>query len=314
MSTNNSRWRSTKYYKSYGFTNALERYDLTGEVTDYSITNPVTQPVWTESQSIQGLPFLVKSAWNTEFWSNGISEIEVIFGPRKRTQFKQFINMKVSELGLNRDVNIKQGNGIMTDFERMISYNKLTGDYGWYNVPVNATYGEMLYQTKETSFITRRNYSIPSEDKLAEMQAAGLVQPDFTVNDPFKKSSFTVPAVRSWKPEIGYIFEDVLQGNRLCSSFFYRNAQDKTINQYKDWHSKAWIKRPGHEMQINRMGAGRNFIIPLDPVPVKAGEPGQARKSVLLNPGKPVLLESSTCAVHRDHKGFILHVYEINTQ
>lgn len=314
MSRYNTRWRENRYYKSHGFTNILERYDLTSEPSDFSIKTPVTQPVWTESQSIQGLPFLVKSAWTTEFWSNGISEIEVLFGPRKRTQFKQFINMKVSELGLNRQVNIKQGNGIMTDFDRVITYNKLTDDYGWYNVPVNATYGEMLYQTNETSFITRRNYSIPSEDKLAEMQAAGLVQPDFSVNDPFKKSSFTFPAIRSWKPEIDYIHEGRLQGNRLCSSFFYRNAQDKTINQYKDWHSKAWIKRPGHEMQIDRMGAGRNFIIPLDPVPVKAGEPGQARESVLLNPGKPVLLESSTCAVHRDHKGFILHVYEINTQ
>ena len=260
------------------------------------------------------MPFLAKSAWNTEFWSNGISEIEVLFGPKKRTQFKQFLNMKVSEHGLNRQVNIKQGNGIMTDFHRMITYNKLTNDYGWYNVPVNATYGEMLYQTNETSFITRRNYSIPSEDKLAEMQAAGLVHSDFTVNDPFKKSAFTLPAIRSWKPEIGYIWEDVLIGNRLCSSFFYRNAQDKTINQYKDWHSKAWIKRPGHEMQINRVGAGRNFIIPLSHVAVKAGEPGQARKNVLLNPGKPVLLESSTCAVHPNHKGLILHVYEINTQ
>lgn len=309
---NNPNALQSKYYKSHNFTNILNTFDLTYESNDFRISHTVTNPVWTKEQSIQGLPYLVKSAWNTEFWSNGTIDAEVIFGPKKRTEFKQFLNTKVSELGLNRNVNIKQGNGIMTDFERMISYNKLTNDYGWYNVPVNATYGEMLYQTNETMFVTQRNYNVPSDDKLAEMQAAGLVSSSFTVNDPFKKAAFTLPIIRTWTPQADPIGNK--RGNRLCSSFFYRNSQDKTINQYMNWHSIAWIKRKNHEMQIRRLGAGRNYIIPLTEMSVKVGEDNSARRFITLNPGRPVLLESSHAAIDPEHQGFIIHVYEINTQ
>ena len=308
----NNKWLEVGYYKSHNFNNIVESYDLTVEPSTTKVEHSITQPVWTQSQSIQDLPFLAKTGWNTEMFSNGTMEAEVIFGPRKRTEFKQFINTKVSEHGLNRQVNIKQGNGIMTDFERMITYNKLTNDYGWYNVPVNATYGEMLYQTNETSFITKKSYDVPSDEKIAEMQAAGLVSSSFTVNDPFRKAKFTQPVIRSWAPTPNA--NGHLLGNRFCLSFFYRNAQDKTINQYKDWHSIAWIKRAGHEMQIRRLGAGRNYIIPLSKMGVKAGEDNSARRNTLLNPGRPVLLESSHAAIHPAQQGYIIHVYEINTQ
>ena len=197
---------------------------------------------------------------------------------------------------------VGQHGTLINDFQRMTLYNKLTDDYGWYNMG-DALIGDVVYAKSDVSYTMRSNFNMPSNDKIAALQTAGIIDQDLTVHGVFPKFKSAQPNITTWTPTSG-------KGSQICSAFWYRREKITDFNAYQAWHNFIWIKKPGEDLNINRRGEGRNFLVPF--TSMNFLEPN-ARKNVVVDTGRPIALESERINVRKEDSGFILHVHQINT-
>lgn len=286
-------------FKAHNFSNRITEVTNTDSMSDV-----LPGAYYTEGQSVNESK-AVKSAWNAEFFSNGIVDREIIYGKGKRTELRNILNMPVNKLAMN-PTNFYGGVGqqgyLLSNFQRMTLYNKLTDDYGWYNIG-DALFGDVVYAKSDSSYTLRFNYNIPSDDKIAAFKNDGIMDKDGVVHGAFPKFKVQYPSKRTWTPE-------GQKGAHICSSFWYRRAKITDINAYQDWHSMIWVKKPGEDLNINRRGNGRNFLVPFNSMNFLNPD---YRKNIVVDTGRPIALESSLINVRKEDSGLILHVHQINT-
>ena len=246
----------------------------------------------------------VKTGWNMEFFNNGIVDREFVYGKNQRTELRNILNQKVSDVMLDESIkgSVGQHGTLINDFQRMTLYNKLTDDYGWYNMG-DALIGDVVYAKSDVSYTMRSNFNMPSNDKIAALQTAGIIDKDLTVHGVFPKFKSAQPNITTWTPTSG-------KGSQICSAFWYRREKITDFNAYQSWHNFIWIKKPGEDLNINRRGEGRNFLVPF--TSMNFLEPN-ARKNIVVDTGRPIALESERINVRKEDSGFILHVHQINT-
>ena len=286
-------------YKAHNFSNRVN--EVVGES---SITEVLPGAYYTEGQSVNESK-AIKTAWNTAFFSNGIVDKEIIYGKGKRTELRHILNMRVNELAMNPSKfygGVGQQGFLINDFQRMTLYNKLTDDYGWYDLG-DALLGDVVYAKSDTSYTQRFNYNIPSDDKIVAFKNAGIMDKDGVVHGAYSKFKVQYPIKLTWNPTGG-------NGSHVCSSFWYRRAKITDINAYQDWHSMIWVKKPGEDLQINRRGKGRNFLVPFNTINILNPD---YRKNVVVDSGRPIALESPLINVRKEDSALILHVHQINT-
>tara|TARA_Y100001972_G_scaffold85873_1_gene105057 strand:- start:724 stop:1605 length:882 start_codon:yes stop_codon:yes gene_type:complete len=289
---------STRLFKAHNFANRVISYQ-----NEESASIEVPGAYYDDALSVNNTKG-VKTGWNMEFFNNGIVDREFIYGKGKRTEFRNILNKPVKEVLCqeNHYGGIGQQGYLLNDFQRMTLYNKLTDDYGWYNLG-DALFGDVVYSKTDISFTLRSNFNIPSDDKITALKNEGIIDKDLTVHGVFPKFKSPVPHIRTYKP-------DNQQGSQICSSFWYRRAMITDFNAYQDWHNLIWIKKPGEDLHINRRGGGRNFLVPFRNMNFM--EPDN-RRNVPVQVGQPIALESSLINVRKEDYGFILHVHQINT-
>ena len=66
----------------------------------------------------------------------------------------------------------------------------------------------------------------------------------------------------------------------------------------------------GEDLQINRRGKGRNFLVPFNTINILNPD---YRKNVVVDTGRPIALESPLINVRKEDSALILHVHQINT-
>lgn len=264
--------------------------------------------VWSENIAVNNRANLqqVKTPWMFEFYSGGTATREFFYGEHQHTQLRNFINTDIKFLSLDETQhgNIGKGAGYqMTNWLRFVLHNKLTGEQGWYNIPNGATYGDVLYETKSTSWVNKTYYTVPSDSKIEEMKAAGIVSEDYCIHEVFPKAKSILPSERTFTPTES-------ESAIICSTFAYQRTSTKDLNEYSRWHSCMWVKRANHDMMIYRKGSGRNYIVALKDITVLTPD----RRERVLHIGRPISLESEHLILKKEDSGFILHVHQINTQ
>lgn len=292
------------HYKVSNWVNHVSmKTNLVG--TNYKTQAPGA--VWNESIAVSNRANLqqVKTPWNFEFYCGGTATREFLYGENQQTKLRNFINTDVKFLSLDesRYGNIGKGAGYqMTNWLRFISHNKLTGEQGWYNIPNGATYADVLYETKSTSWVNKTYHTVPSDSKIEEMKTAGIVSEDYCIHEVFPKAKSTLPSERIFTPTES-------DAAIICSTFAYQRTNKRDFNEYANWHSCMWVKRANHDMMIHRKGSGRNYIVPLKNITVLTSD----RRERKLDVGRPITLESDVLFVKKEDSGFILHVHQINT-
>ena len=167
----------------------------------------------------------------------------------------------------------------------------------------DALIGDIVYAKSDVSYTMRSNFNMPSDDKIAALQTAGIIDQDLTVHGVFPKFKSAQPNITTWTPASG-------KGSQICSAFWYRREKITDFNAYQAWHNFIWIKKSGEDLNINRRGEGRNFLVPFSSMNFL--EPN-ARKNIVVDTGRPIALESERINVRKEDSGFILHVHQINT-
>ena len=285
-------------FKAHNFHNRVAQVE-----NEASITRNVPGAHFKSNLSVNNSK-AVKTGWNMEFFNNGIVDREFVYGKSQRTELRNILNQKVSDVMLDESIkgSVGQHGTLINDFQRMTLYNKLTDDYGWYNMG-DALIGDVVYAKSDVSYTMRSNFNMPSNDKIAALQTAGIIDQDLTVHGVFPKFKSAQPNITTWTPTSG-------KGSQICSAFWYRREKITDFNAYQAWHNFIWIKKPGEDLNINRRGEGRNFLVPF--TSMNFLEPN-ARKNVVVDTGRPIALESERINVRKEDSGFILHVHQINT-
>ena len=285
-------------FKAHNFHNRVAQVE-----NEASITRNVPGAHFKSNLSVNNSK-AVKTGWNMEFFNNGIVDREFVYGKSQRTELRNILNQKVSDVMLDESIkgSIGQHGTLINDFQRMTLYNKLTDDYGWYDMG-DALIGDIVYAKSDVSYTMRSNFNMPSNDKIAALQTAGIIDQDLTVHGVFPKFKSAQPNITTWTPTGG-------KGSQICSAFWYRREKITDFNAYQSWHNFIWIKKPGEDLNINRRGEGRNFLVPF--TSMNFLEPN-ARKNVVVDTGRPIALESERINVRKEDSGFILHVHQINT-
>ena len=285
-------------FKAHNFHNRVAQVE-----NETSITRNVPGAHFKSNLSVNNSK-AVKTGWNMEFFNNGIVDREFVYGKSQRTELRNILNQKVSDVMLDESIkgSIGQHGTLINDFQRMTLYNKLTDDYGWYDMG-DALIGDVVYAKTDVSYTMRSNFNMPSNDKIAALQTAGIIDQDLTVHGVFPKFKSAQPNITTWTPTGG-------KGSQICSAFWYRREKITDFNAYQSWHNFIWIKKPGEDLNINRRGEGRNFLVPF--TSMNFLEPN-ARKNVVVDTGRPIALESERINVRKEDSGFILHVHQINT-
>ena len=285
-------------FKAHNFHNRVAQVE-----NETSITRNVPGAHFKSNLSVNNSK-AVKTGWNMEFFNNGIVDREFVYGKSQRTELRNILNQKVSDVMLDESIkgSIGQHGTLINDFQRMTLYNKLTDDYGWYDMG-DALIGDIVYAKSDVSYTMRSNFNMPSNDKIAALQTAGIIDQDLTVHGVFPKFKSAQPNITTWTPTGG-------KGSQICSAFWYRREKITDFNAYQSWHNFIWIKKPGEDLNINRRGEGRNFLVPF--TSMNFLEPN-ARKNVVVDTGRPIALESERINVRKEDSGFILHVHQINT-
>lgn len=285
-------------FKAHNFHNRVAQVE-----NEASITRNVPGAHFKSNLSVNNSK-AVKTGWNMEFFNNGIVDREFVYGKSQRTELRNILNQKVSDVMLDESIkgSIGQHGTLINDFQRMTLYNKLTDDYGWYDMG-DALIGDVVYAKSDVSYTMRSNFNMPSNDKIAALQTAGIIDQDLTVHGVFPKFKSAQPNITTWTPTGG-------KGSQICSAFWYRREKITDFNAYQSWHNFIWIKKPGEDLNINRRGEGRNFLVPF--TSMNFLEPN-ARKNVVVDTGRPIALESERINVRKEDSGFILHVHQINT-
>lgn len=248
---------------------------------------------------------VVKTPWNMEFLSGGTATREFFYGETQHTQLRNFINTDVKFFSLDESQHGNIGGGVgyqASNWIRFISHNKLTGEQGLYNIPNGATYADILYETKSTSWVNKTYHTVPSDSKIEEMKTAGIVSEDYCIHTVFPKVKSTLPSERIFTPTES-------EAAIICSTFAYQRTNTRDLNEYARWHSCMWIKRANHDMMIYRKGSGRNYLVALKDITVLTPD----RRQRVLEMGRPISLESEHLIVKKEDSGFILHVHQINT-
>ena len=285
-------------FKAHNFHNRVAQVE-----NETSITRNVPGAHFKSNLSVNNSK-AVKTGWNMEFFNNGIVDREFVYGKSQRTELRNILNQKVSDVMLDESIkgSIGQHGTLINDFQRMTLYNKLTDDYGWYDMG-DALIGDVVYAKSDVSYTMRSNFNMPSNDKIAALQTAGIIDQDLTVHGVFPKFKSAQPNITTWTPTGG-------KGSQICSAFWYRREKITDFNAYQAWHNFIWIKKPGEDLVINRRGEGRNFLVPF--TSMNFLEPN-VRKNVVVDTGRPIALESERINVRKEDSGFILHVHQINT-
>ena len=285
-------------FKAHNFHNRVAQVE-----NEASITRNVPGAHFKSNLSVNNSK-AVKTGWNMEFFNNGIVDREFVYGKSQRTELRNILNQKVSDVMLDESIkgSVGQHGTLINDFQRMTLYNKLTDDYGWYDMG-DALIGDVVYAKSDVSYTMRSNFNMPSNDKIAALQTAGIIDQDLTVHGVFPKFKSAQPNITTWTPTSG-------KGSQICSAFWYRREKITDFNAYQAWHNFIWIKKPGEDLNINRRGEGRNFLVPF--TSMNFLEPN-ARKNVVVDTGRPIALESERINVRKEDSGFILHVHQINT-
>lgn len=285
-------------FKAHNFHNRVAQVE-----NEASITRNVPGAHFKSNLSVNNSK-AVKTGWNMEFFNNGIVDREFVYGKSQRTELRNILNQKVSDVMLDESIkgSIGQHGTLINDFQRMTLYNKLTDDYGWYDMG-DALIGDVVYAKSDVSYTMRSNFNMPSNDKIAALQTAGIIDQDLTVHGVFPKFKSAQPNITTWTPTGG-------KGSQICSAFWYRREKITDFNAYQSWHNFIWIKKPGEDLNINRRGEGRNFLVPF--TSMNFLEPN-VRKNVVVDTGRPIALESERINVRKEDSGFILHVHQINT-
>ena len=285
-------------FKAHNFHNRVAQVE-----NEASITRNVPGAHFKSNLSVNNSK-AVKTGWNMEFFNNGIVDREFVYGKSQRTELRNILNQKVSDVMLDESIkgSVGQHGTLINDFQRMTLYNKLTDDYGWYDMG-DALIGDVVYAKSDVSYTMRSNFNMPSNDKIAALQTAGIIDQDLTVHGVFPKFKSAQPNITTWTPTSG-------KGSQICSAFWYRREKITDFNAYQSWHNFIWIKKPGEDLNINRRGEGRNFLVPF--TSMNFLEPN-ARKNVVVDTGRPIALESERINVRKEDSGFILHVHQINT-
>lgn len=248
---------------------------------------------------------VVKTPWNMEFLSGGTATREFFYGETQHTQLRNFINTDVKFFSLDESQHGNIGGGVgyqASNWIRFISHNKLTGEQGLYNIPNGATYADILYETKSTSWVNKTYHTVPSDSKIEEMKTAGIVSEDYCIHTVFPKVKSTLPSERIFTPTES-------EAAIICSTFAYQRTNTRDLNEYARWHSCMWVKRANHDMMIYRKGSGRNYLVALKDITVLTPD----RRQRVLEMGRPISLESEHLIVKKEDSGFILHVHQINT-
>ena len=285
-------------FKAHNFHNRVAQVE-----NEASITRNVPGAHFKSNLSVNNSK-AVKTGWTMEFFNNGIVDREFVYGKSQRTELRNILNQKVSDVMLDESIkgSIGQHGTLINDFQRMTLYNKLTDDYGWYDMG-DALIGDVVYAKSDVSYTMRSNFNMPSNDKIAALQTAGIIDQDLTVHGVFPKFKSAQPNITTWTPTGG-------KGSQICSAFWYRREKITDFNAYQSWHNFIWIKKPGEDLNINRRGEGRNFLVPF--TSMNFLEPN-VRKNVVVDTGRPIALESERINVRKEDSGFILHVHQINT-
>ena len=285
-------------FKAHNFHNRVAQVE-----NEASITRNVPGAHFKSNLSVNNSK-AVKTGWNMEFFNNGIVDREFVYGKSQRTELRNILNQKVSDVMLDESIkgSVGQHGTLINDFQRMTLYNKLTDDYGWYDMG-DALIGDVVYAKSDVSYTMRSNFNMPSNDKIAALQTAGIIDKDLTVHGVFPKFKSAQPNITTWTPTGG-------KGSQICSAFWYRREKITDFNAYQSWHNFIWIKKPGEDLNINRRGEGRNFLVPF--TSMNFLEPN-ARKNIVVDTGRPIALESERINVRKEDSGFILHVHQINT-
>ena len=285
-------------FKAHNFHNRVAQVE-----NEASITRNVPGAHFKSNLSVNNSK-AVKTGWNMEFFNNGIVDREFVYGKSQRTELRNILNQKVSDVMLDESIkgSVGQHGTLINDFQRMTLYNKLTDDYGWYDMG-DALIGDVVYGKSDVSYTMRSNFNMPSNDKIAALQTAGIIDQDLTVHGVFPKFKSAQPNITTWTPTSG-------KGSQICSAFWYRREKITDFNAYQSWHNFIWIKKPGEDLNINRRGEGRNFLVPF--TSMNFLEPN-ARKNIVVDTGRPIALESERINVRKEDSGFILHVHQINT-
>ena len=285
-------------FKAHNFHNRVAQVE-----NETSITRNVPGAHFKSNLSVNNSK-AVKTGWNMEFFNNGIVDREFVYGKSQRTELRNILNQKVSDVMLDESIkgSIGQHGTLINDFQRMTLYNKLTDDYGWYDMG-DALIGDVVYAKSDVSYTMRSNFNMPSNDKIAALQTAGIIDQDLTVHGVFPKFKSAQPNITTWTPTGG-------KGSQICSAFWYRREKITDFNAYQSWHNFIWIKKPGEDLNINRRGEGRNFLVPF--TSMNFLEPN-VRKNVVVDTGRPIALESERINVRKEDSGFILHVHQTNT-
>lgn len=289
-----------KIYKAHSFSNMVKIFS---DVDPYVETNHVGAYL-NDGIRVNERNEVVKTPWASDFFSSGYNTREAVFGEERLSQFKTFLNTKAKDFNLkdNQIGAIGKIGYQMNNFMRATVHNNITGEQGWYNIPDNATIADLSFETGDHSITTKRYWDIPSQSKIEALQAAGIIDQDYTIHGVFPKVKFTLPTIRRYYPKDGL-------GAQICSTFAYNRSTTKDYNAYKDWHSIAWVKRPDVELTINRRGNGRNYIMPLTDINVRTLE----GRGVPLSAGRPAALESERLIIRKEDSGYIIHLHEINT-
>jgi len=285
-------------YKSHNFHNRISEVK-----NETSITTNIPGAHYNKNLSVNNSK-AVKTGWNMEFFNSGIVDREFVYGKSQRSDLRKILNQKVSDVMLDESNkgSIGQHGTLINDFQRMTLYNKLTNDYGWYDMG-DALIGDVVYAKSDVSYTLRSNLNFPSNDKISALQTAGIIDKDLTVHGVFPKFKSPQPHIRTWTPDSGI-------GSQICSAFWYRRSKITDFNAYEAWHNFIWLKKPGEDLNINRRGQGRNILVPF--TSMNFMEPS-ARRNLIVETGRPIALESETINVRKEDYGFILHVHQINT-
>ena len=296
--------KTQAHYKVSNFVNHVTQWK---DIDDgRKLTNFTPGAVWSEGIKVRDDDnTIVKTPWNFMFFSSGSVVREFLYGKNQYTKLRNFINKEVKKFSLDDSQfgNIGKGVGYqMTNWLRFISHNKLTGEQGWYNLPDGTTFGELLFDTTSTSWSNKTYHDVPSDSKIEDMKAAGLVSEDYCIHEVFPKVKSTLPSKWTYDPGT--------DGAIMCTTFSYQRTEVRDYNQYNAWHSMMWVKRANHDQQIFRKGSGRNYLIALQDTEVLTPE----RKARKLEMGRPISLESPYIILKKEDAGFVLHVHQINTQ
>ena len=270
------------FYKKYGFLNYVERWEASDEPHGKFGTAPA---------SVDGLRIndhFSKTTWTIHCQNDGKKDVKVFFTERKSTEFRNFMNMTVSQAVTE---------GFISKFSLACLYNRVDMDYGHsLSNDGDRKMGDLLtFNGDDFSVLYEMDYNW--EGRLTRLKSLGLVTSDNTITRPF--SLGRAPHVT----EIGYS----QQGDRKSFCLNFVGDASSRAQLSSSWNSKAYLI-PDTSTSLTLTKAGTHDTIVCTSDFTIAGIDGG--DDIVVEPGRPIKLSTASRTVNAGRKGIIFHVWK----